>query len=361
MKRIAVLTSLLLGLGSACSPRAHDDDRWFPPESELLDLIEARVARQGAGGIVLGVVESDGSARVVFAGDPGPGARELSDESVFQIGSLTKVFTAALLAVLAYRGALQISDRVADHLPPGTRLPVRAGREIRLVDLASHRSGLPRDVPGFDPADPRNEYPDYSVDQLLGFLGEVTLETDIGSQFQYSNVGFALLGLALESAGGAAYGELLRQEILEPLGMHKTGVELSETMSDWATVGYANGQVVPPQALSALVAAGGLRSDMRDMLAFLRANIGETGSALERAMRVAHGDPTSGLPELGWQRYELDGSTMLWMAGLLGGYRSFIGLDPDRDVGLVLLSNSSGPIDDIGGHLLNPAFPLRGD
>lgn len=356
-----ILASILLISLSGCASASPYEANWFPPQAELLDLVEARVARIGHGGIVLGVVETDGSERVVFAGDPGPGARDLGETSVFQIASVTKVFTGTLLAVLADQNAVQLSNPAADYLPGEVSLPTQADRKITLFDLASHRSGLPRDPSNLEPSDPRDPYADYSVQELLDFVAEVELTADIGSQFQYSNVGFALLGIALESAGGAEYEELLRNHVLKPLGMNRTGVELTGPMSEWATSGYWGGQVAPPSSLPAFVAAGGLRSDIRDMLTFLKANVGEPRSQLERAMRGAQGDPAAGVPALGWQRYELDGSTMLWMGGFLGGYRSFIGFDPDREVGLVLLSNSAGQIDDLGGHLLNPAFPLSED
>src|SRR5262249_36788679 len=141
-------------------------------------------------GIVVGVIELRGRRVVshgrLAAGDPRP----LNGDTVFEIGSVTKVFTSLLLADMAQRGEVALNDPVAKYLPAeGVKMPERGGRQITLVDLATHTSGLPRLPSNLKPANSANPYADYTVKQLYEFLSGYTLERDIGAQFEYSNLG----------------------------------------------------------------------------------------------------------------------------------------------------------------------------
>ena len=152
----------------------------FPSDEDLSALIRSRVEEGRAVGIVLGVVEADGSTRIVAYGDAGPNARPLGAESVFEIGSVTKVFTATLLADMVARGEVSFSDPVSDYLPDEVTMPSRGGREITLLDLSTQHSGLPRLPGNMSPADMSNPYADYTVEQLYTFLSGHELRRDIG-------------------------------------------------------------------------------------------------------------------------------------------------------------------------------------
>ena len=128
----------------------------FPGGEHLERLIRDRVDSGMATGIVVGVLEADGTRRTVAYGTAGPGAKPLTDKSVFEIGSITKVFTGTLLADMAARGVLGVDDVAQAHAPEGMRLPARGERQITLLDLATHHSGLPRLPNNLAPADPAN-------------------------------------------------------------------------------------------------------------------------------------------------------------------------------------------------------------
>lgn len=168
----------------------------FPSDGELLELIRGRVEEGRATGIALGVLEADGSRRVVSYGDAGPGARPLGEMSVFEIGSISKAFTGILLADMVADGEVALDDPVAMYLPDRVKVPVR-GREMTLLDLATHHSGLPRPPTNMSPADPSNPYADYTVEQLYAFLSGYSPPRDVGAQFEYSNLGGGLLGHVL--------------------------------------------------------------------------------------------------------------------------------------------------------------------
>ena len=340
----------------------------FPVDHELRALLQSRVDEGRAVGIVLGLRQADGTTRVVSAGSAGEGARPLGPRTVFEIGSITKVFTGTLLADMARRGEVGLADPVARYLPDHVRVPSRAGAEITLLDLATHHSGLPRMPTNFEPADRANPYADYSAERLYAFLSGFELERDIGSEYEYSNLGVGLLGHALSRAAGVPFETLVQQRILVPLGMNSTGFQPGGEMLEWmARVHNSRGTPVALWDVDALAGAGGLRSNVVDMLRFLDANVGEPASELEEAMRAAHAprpgtSVSDGSAEqafgLNWAILSVEGTITVLHGGGTAGFRSFLGFDPQRRTGLVVWANSSHRVDDIGRHLLNPAMPL---
>jgi CubicO group peptidase (beta-lactamase class C family) len=335
----------------------------FPSDADLTALIQSRVEEDRAVGIVLGVIEADGTMRVVSFGDAGPDARPLGANSVFEIGSITKVFTGILLADMVARGEVALTDPVSTYLPDGATVPSRAGREITLLDLATHHSGLPRLPGNISPADPANPYADYTVEQMYEFLSGHELRRDIGSQYEYSNFAVGLLGHVLARVGGGSFEDVVRGRILEPLGMNMTGITLTEEMRKWMAAGHdQQGNVVPLWDLPTLAGAGALRSDIGDMLTFLAANTGPPESQLERSMRDSHEVRKVVNAELGiglnWHVQTVGEDAIIWHNGGTGGFRSFIGFDPASGVGAIVLTNSGHGADDIGFHLINPSIPL---
>jgi CubicO group peptidase (beta-lactamase class C family) len=358
---------LSVGVGFFALGPASVAAQHFPASANLTAFIRSQVEEGRAGGIVVGVIEADGSTRVVSLGSAGPSRRPLGARSVFEIGSITKVFTATLLADMIARGEVSLSDPVAKYLPDEVSMPVRGSRQITLLDLVTHHSGLPR-VPDNMPRSNRlNPFEDYSVERLYAFLSAYELRRDIGADFEYSNLGVGLLGHALGRAKGMSYEALVRERVLEPLGMSMTGVTLEEESSDWMSDGHDGaGNVVPLWQMSVLEGAGALRSTAEDMLGFLAANMGPPTSSLARSMRVTHEiqkqiDSRRGIG-LAWRVERVGDGTMLFHTGGTAGFQSFIGFDPDKRVGTVVLTNAN-PADSIqlagaiGRQLIYPEPP----
>ncbi len=360
----SILVLLLAVALFGCAKDEPETQQHFPPDAEIQELIQSRIDENRAVGIVVGVLEKDGSTRVISAGEPGPGARPLGERSVFEIGSITKVFTGILLADMVARGEVGLDDPVSMYLPEGeVILPTRDGKEITLLDLTTHRSALPRMPDNFAPADPANPYADYTVQQMYEFLSGHELQREIGAEADYSNLGVGLLGHVLGLASGMSYEDLARERIIEPLGMSNTGISLSTEMNQWLAKGHdMDRNVAANWDIATLDGAGALRSDAVDMLKFMEANIGPAESDLEEAMRVSHEARGEFGPDseigLGWLISPVDDDSIIWHNGGTGGYHSFAGFDPDRGVGVVVLSNSVDSIDDIGLHLINSGFPL---
>ena len=345
----------------------------FPPDSEIRKLLVQRIDEYHQSvGIVAGIVEPAGRRIIAYGaldkGDPRP----LDGDTVFEIGSVTKVFTALALADMARRGEVGLSDPVAKYLPAEVKVPRRGDRQITLEDLAVQTSGLPRMPSNFKPKDPANPYADYTANLLYQFLSGYELPRDIGSQYEYSNLGFGLLGHALARRAGMDYEALVQARICRPLALSNTRIALSPEMKARLAVGHNEKlERVPGFDFQALAGAGALRSTTNDMLSFLAAAMGPAPSPLAGAfadllkVRVPTGIP--GMQEaLGWQISNRGGAEIVWKDGGTYGYAAFIGYDPKRHAGVVLLSNAftmSGTVTgvtDIGLHLLDPQWPLNG-
>jgi D-alanyl-D-alanine-carboxypeptidase/D-alanyl-D-alanine-endopeptidase len=336
----------------------------FPADEDLRTMLRYLVEDGETPGIVLGILEPDGSTRILHYGSAGPGTQPLGPRTVFEIGSINKTFTATVLADMVAKGEVKLDDPVQQYLPANVRVPSRNGREITLLDLATHRSGLPRLPDNFAPADPTNPYADYSVEQLYAFLNGYQLTRDIGAQYEYSNLAMGLLGHALGRAKGTNIQTLIQQRVLEPLGMRMTSYGRDGAVAEWLAKGHNDaGSVVPYWDLTDAVAgAGGLRSNVEDMLVYLRAQLGQPDNALERAMRVAQqehhrfsGEMAMGLA---WSRRTAQGKTLISHGGGTAGFRTMIGFDPERRTGFVMLTNSGGFEDDIGADFLLRGAPL---
>lgn len=326
-------------------------------------IVRERVDRGRGGGIVAGVVFPDGRTRVFAYGKAGSG-KPLDSKSVFEIGSITKVFTSTLLSEMAQRGDVSLDDPVARFLPVTVTVPARGGRQIRLVDLATQTSGLPRLPTNLRPANPANPYADYTPKQLYDFLSSYTLTRDIGSKFEYSNLGVGLLGHVLALRAAKGYDATLRERILEPLGMTMTGSTLTPEMKRHFASGHdERGNVVPPWDLPTLAGAGALRSTITDMLRFAAANLEDDGGPVQRASAAAH-VPRHTIDSqtrigLNWFVVRPYDREIVWHDGGTGGFSSFIGLDKARHRAVVVLSNSAAANpNDIGLHVLDERVPL---
>ncbi len=330
-------------------------------------LVDRLGQRQDSVGIVVGIIEPAGRRIVAYGSRDRNDTRPLDGDSVFEIGSITKVFTSLILADMAHRGEVALTDPVAKYLPQAVRVPERGGRVITLEDLARHRSALPRMPTNFDSGtDPQNPYLHYSVNQLYEFLAGYQLPRDIGSKFEYSNMGAGLLGHALALKAGSNYESLVKTRICQPLGMNSTAITLSPDMK----LRLATGHDGVFQATSnwdlqeAFAGAGAIRSTANDMLSFLAASLGYTQSELNPAIAatISERKDAGGSMEigLGWLIRKKKGSEIIWHNGGTGGYRTFAGFDPKARIGVVVLSNVSNNagVDDLGFHLLDAEVPL---
>lgn len=326
------------------------------------DAVNQRIAAGEYPAMVIAVVDGDRSAVYGFGKlDDG---KQPDASTVFEIGSVTKTFTALLLAQEVSAGKLSLDQPVASLLP-GFSIPSRDSKLITLGNLAMQHSGLPRMPTNFVPANPDDPYVDYGVDKLKVFLAGYTLPRDPGASYEYSNLGVGLLGYALGQQAGTGYEKLLQRQILNPLGMHSSGITLSDAGRAQMAVGHdAAGKAMSNWHLNALAAAGGILSAGTDMLGYLKANMGLSSSLLYPGMQFAQAPRADGQAAderigLVWMTQHRAEGDVIWHNGMTGGYASFIGFTADRRHGVVILTNTAQSVDDLGFATLRVDAPLE--
>ncbi|MEU4626528.1 serine hydrolase domain-containing protein [Actinoplanes sp. NPDC023801] len=273
----------------------------------------------------------------------------LTDGSRLEIGSVTKVFTSLVLARLAGRGEVRLDQPLNDFLP--------APAGITLRHLATHTSGLPRLPKGMllrallrrDVSDP---YVDCTADFLIANLARIRPATP-GKRFRYSNLGAGLLGLALSRHAGLDYAGLVAREVTTPLGLTSTGIGGPVVQGH-----RADGRPAGPWDLADLAGAGGLRSTATDLVRFVRAHYEESviTPAVELELSVEFRRNPFQTVRLGWMAQRLHpsqgGHLQILHNGQTGGYYSFAAFDPEKRVGVVMLTDTARAGDEVGVDLL---------
>ena len=310
---------------------------------------------------VIVAVETEGQTAFSAHGQVRDGGAAVDPDTVFEIGSISKTFT-ALLYEIAVNGALVTpGDEIESLLPAAAKWDPRVA-SISLGDLATHRSGLPRMPTNFHPADDRNPYADYTIPQFYQWLSSVQ---PVGSgRFQYSNAGMGLLGHILEVKTGNRYEALLRGWITTPLGLPDTTVSLTSGQKRRLAIPHADGKPLPLWDIPTLAGAGAIRSTARDLLRWASLQAGIIDCPLSAAMRQCQQPQTRTETDgvkaaTGWFLTPSKNGTIVWHSGETGGTRSWIGFIRGRKTAAVVLANGTEQIDDIGFHLLSPEMPLR--
>ena len=291
-------------------------------------------------GMVVGVVDENGASIFTHGSCCTTRQGRLDGDTIFEIGSLTKPFTQALLADMVARGEVSLTDPISRFLPPGVRAPSENGREITLQHLRDHTSGLPR-MPDDYPA----EGDDYPIERLYAFLGRYQLPRAVGSQREYSNLGYGLLAHVLSRRAGMSFEELVRTRITGPLGMTRTFFRTPHPLRD-GPVAEGHDASLRPLPLTnlgpAVQGSGGLKSTMNDLVRFLSASMG-----------------LGGRPVPAWGRVQdVRGRQLIAHDGSTGGFGAYMAWDPARRRGVVVIANANHVPIDFALHLLEPSVPL---
>lgn len=336
------------------------------------DAIRALLAEQidsgrESVGSIAGIIDDGGTRLVTYGESDAADARPLDGDTVFEIGSITKVFTALLLAEMAARGEVALDDPVAKYLPPEGRPREFDGKPITLLDLATYTSGLPRMPANFHPRDRANPYADYTVEQLYQFVADYTPVYFPGAHYEYANLGFGLLGHALSQRAGRGYEELVVSRICEPLGLNDTRITLTPAMQARLAQGHDTGlRKTSNWDIPTLAGAGALRSTANDLFRFLEVCTGRRTSPLDGALaslldvrRATNGMGTYYAAE-GWFVATAHDDELVLKDGGTGGYATFIGYSTRSRMAVVLLSNTGNWVSTpaLARHLLNAGYPL---
>jgi CubicO group peptidase (beta-lactamase class C family) len=357
MRRLIPATTLFL---IQCAMAAWPGSARAQPASTSVDAVVAALA----GGLVerrecvgVAVATDHGGKQNFYAyGEIARGTgRPPTPATEFEMGSITKVFTTTLLALESHHQMIKLDAPLQSYVPQGITVPTFSGRQITLADLATHTSGLPRQPP--------MQGDSYSSAEMFAFLASYRLTRAPGTQFEYSNLGVALVAHALTQATGVPWDTMLEREITSKLGMPDTRLKLDDEERTRLAIGYNRaGQRAKENMPTwpAFNGAGALFSTISDMQRFLAWNMGKLKvNSLNDLLEDLH-EPRFALPRpgagigLAWQIAPLgEHLSVVWKNGGTLGYSSYIGFVPDANSGIVLLANSTKcPVTRVGAQIL---------
>jgi serine-type D-Ala-D-Ala carboxypeptidase/endopeptidase len=380
-------TYSISNLSSSTHPTAQKEENNLTSTFEITDEIKALIndrldKNKTNAAIAIGFIDPNGTQFYGHGKMSSTSNATVDENTIFSIGSITKVFTTTLLADMVNKGLIKLDDPIEKYLPSNVTVPQYNGHKITIEDLATHTSGLPEFpdnyCPSFDPAktgvqdsiqyrkDLFNCTKNYTFDQLYQGLSDTTIPREPGSKVEYSTFGTGLLGhiLTLKS-NMSSFDELLENHILDVLGMNDTSFGLSEPQKSRLAVGHFNGQELPALNMSSPIAPGGaLHSTASDMLKFLSANIGLIKTKLDGAMQESHlirhstgqilpnnlqtsdkNDNIGVYIGLGWFVTTNFGHEVIWHNGAtIGGYNAYMAFNPTTERGIIILC-SADPAD----------------
>ena len=361
-KLLPLLLAAACALALAAAGPVRSETACIPPsDRETREILDAAI-REGRSPALAAVLITPGEVRFLSArSESGP---MVGPDSVFEIGSCTKVFTGLLLALTETSGRAGPRTTLRQALPQLQFATKQTGR-ITLGELTAHDSGLPRMPSNWIPKDQDDPYADYGPDELLEFLAAYQPDPTKTPSYLYSNLGAGLLGFAISETEGRSYSDLIQDRILAPLGMGDSFVAIPEGSGGSIVQGHdASGRPVPAWGFNALAGAEALKSSPRDLAVFLQAQLDPDSTSLEKGIRRSHHELGPGPAKpvamaYGWHRLALGNQTLFMHDGGTGGHRSFMGFNPATGRGVVLLSAMSRDISDMGLHLLCSAIPVR--
>ncbi len=342
---VAVSIQVLLPASGQQSPPASPvASAWTVPSDEAIRALLAERMKANGVGIFVGIVSPEGRRLIAYGRSGTPDARPLDGDTVFQIGSVTKVFTTLLLSDMVRTGEVKLDDPASKYLPAGVKMP-QNGPPITLADLATHMSGLPSMPTNFDLSAIPNPVEAYSPADLNAFLSSYSPDRQPGARYEYSNLGVSLLGRLLASRAGQPYEQLLKERVLGPLGMTSTSILVSPDQARRLAPGHDRYlQPVDTWEMATLPASGSLRSSANDLLAFLEACLGYRSTPLSAAIQIQREAVRrpfpAGVQLLGWSERVSQGVTIVGHDGGKEGYRAALVFDPASRVGIVILANA---------------------
>ena len=366
-----------------------EEQKIFKITDKLKETIQSLVDNNKTNAaIVVGLVDPNGTQFYSYGNMSNANPITVDKDTIFAIGSITKVFTTILLADMVNRGLVNLDDPIEKYLPTSIKVPTFNGQKITLENLATHTSGLSEFpsshcVSNFNGTDDDEDSiqarlffiecdKNYTFDHLYQDLSNTTLIREPGLKFEYSTFGISLLGHILALKSGMPYDLLLEERILNVLGMNSTSIVLSDVQKSRLAIGHLNGQELPFWNTSRPIApAGGLHSSVADMLKFASANVGLINTKINDAMKESHiiihdsrigkafSNNYTAYVSLGWiiatdfgtQIVEHNGETA-------DGYNSFIALNPSKERGIVIIASASSIDIDVANIVFGPRDDL---
>jgi CubicO group peptidase (beta-lactamase class C family) len=334
----------------AQTERVLDDAGVQSVLSGLNAQLEAEREQHGIAGLSVAVVydqsiiwsEGFGQANVQTSTPATP-------ETLYRVGSITKLFTDTMLMQLRDAGKLQLDDPISLYLPDFQLASTDTSTAPTFRQIASHTSGLPREAP-LNYWRTR-QFP--TADALVSSLRDTSLLFPPGTGYQYSNVGVAVMGHALEQIAGEPYQQYVGEHILQPLGMTHSGLDLKDSVRAQLAHGPSNSaasaSLDPYPDFAGMTPAAGLYSSVDDMARFISLQFRDgpaggaqvlAGSSLEEMRSPASRISPASDFAIGWELGTVDGQASIGHPGVVYGFTTQITLVPDLKLGVAVFTNA---------------------
>jgi len=330
-----------------------------PLDLRIDSLVRPYIQMQHTAGICIAFIK-DGKTTTYSYGEVKKGENQLpdADKTFFEIGSISKTFTGILLADEVVKGKILLDDPINKYLPDSIKKMEFKDVPITLKTLSNHSSGFPRlPLNLFKKGDDANNpYQNYDVGRMFSYLKTFKPFREVGINYEYSNFAVGLLGTILAQQNQISYEELLFQKICKPLKLKNTKISLDTSDKNNFAQGYdEKGKAASAWELNMLAGAGGIRSTTNDMVKYVEANMTKAPKQLQEAIDLSQKVTLESGPNivgLGWHITKQKEHTIYQHAGGTGGFRTFVGFDKERQIGIVVLSNSAEEVAMIGMGLL---------
>jgi len=326
-------------------------------DKKLDSVVRGYIQKSNTVGMSIAVLKG-GQSRTYNYGETKKGNGQLPNiGSIYEVGSITKTFTATLLAWYINEGKLSLTDPITKYLPDSVAANPSL-KNIKLVNLTNHTSGLPGLPSNFTAQkayQETNPYKNYTKEMLFSYLKNCTLRSEPGTKYAYSNLAVGLLGIILERVSGKPYEQLVSDIICKPLGMNNTVQHLYPLISTRFTTVYdENGSQTPAWDFDALAACGSLRSTINDLLLYTKANMAKADTKLSKAFELTHQITFSNDTKvaMGWHIIKVDGVNYYFHNGGTDGSSSFLSYNIEKNIAVIILSNSGASTDITGVGLL---------
>ena len=307
-------------------------------------------------GLCIGIIK-DGKTQIYQYGEAKKGSGKLPNaDSFFEIGSITKTFTATLLAWYANEGKVKLTDPITMYLPDSVAVN-QSLKGITLLNLVNHTSGLASSPDNLkdNMTDPFNPYKDYTKQLMYSYLKTCKLNSKPGEKYAYSNLGVGLLGAILQYVSGKTFEQMVTSVITKPLGMLSTAQYLNPLLSPrFVSVYNSDGNPTVAWDFDVLAPCGALRSTVNDLLRYAKANMHPGADSLSKAVESTHHitfakDVKIGL---GWHVIRVNGVSYYFHNGGTYGSNSFLAFNADKNIAIVVLSNAYEPTDPVAAGIL---------
>src|SRR6478672_5119279 len=346
--------SSTIGLNSVIAQPTAASQFTTAKESSIMLLLNNVKRYLPDASIVVGIITPNGTQVYRYGNLSKANSTIVNGNTIFDIASITKVFTTTLLADMVKQGLVKLEDPIEKYLPATVKIPTYNRHKITLEDLATHTSGLPDFPAGWI----RNHT--YTTQQVYDFISNTSLSSQPGNKADYSDIGMGLLGHILSLRAGVSFDKLVKDRILDVLEMNSTGtgmnatvISIPEDIKSRFAKGHIDGKEVNLEFIpEAIQSAGAMYSTTNDMLKYLSANMGLIHTKINDVIQQTHliihsfGAPYNNKSlmqdyiGLGWTVTTDFGKEVIWHTGSIDGYTSIIGFNPSKQIGLVILCNS---------------------